>query len=116
MKEVLGDGETLGQYAAAAKVLKVDAANRVTFFQQTQQEIKDRMAKGGAGMLPTPPAPPAPPPAPPTAAETNDGGHDAGTPAPKTGGMPPTKINPANNKLYYLHSDNNYYLTPAVKK
>lgn len=29
------------------------------------------------------------------------------------GGLPPTKVNPANGKTYYLHpSDGNYYLTP----
>ena len=95
MKEVLGDGETLGQYAAAAKVLKTDAANRVKFFNETKQDIVNKL-KTGLGPV-TPAAGTTPPP------------------TATSGVLPATKINPANQKTYYLHSDNNYYPTPAVK-
>lgn len=33
-------------------------------------------------------------------------------PTAASGGQPKTKINPANGKTYYLHSDQNYYPTP----
>jgi hypothetical protein len=99
MKEVLGDGETLGQYAAAAKVLKTDANNRIQFFQQTKTDIINRLRTGGAGSV-TPTTDTTPTPTTPTAT-TNIL-------------TAPSVIKPGTNTKYYLHSDGRRYLTPPA--
>lgn len=54
-------------------------------------------------------------PAPPQQPNPYGGQAQPGQPVPPKQSLPPTKINPANNKLYYLWSDGHYHSTPAKR-
>lgn len=93
---------TAGERARAA----IDRFNAITdntaLRQQYNTQVTQWLMNGGESSGPMPVMPEL----------KHLGGGGGRAPVSSGGAQPKTKVNPANGKTYYLHSDGNYYLSP----